>query len=224
MGAGVPVLDQERLVVMKRLIIAFIVTTIAASLLPAKHVSALGEMPNIIPTGKFKLDQEVSQISSLVGEKEKEVKEVATSLKSAEEAKKSLEDQVNQAKAEVEELDSLFVHINRYAPDAHLGNRYVGGNCTWYVKSVRPDIGNFWGNANTWYSNAKAQGWNVGDTPKKGAVATTTKGYYGHVAYVIGISKDRQTVTVSEMNYKGLGVVSTRTAHYTEFKYIYELD
>ena len=89
---------------------------------------------------------------------------------------------------------------------------------------MRPDIGNFWGNANTWQQNAKAQGWSVGDLPKKGAVATTTQGWAGHVAYVTGVSLDQKWVTIREMNYGGLYNMNDRTVYYTEFKYIYELN
>ena len=37
----------------------------------------------------------------------------------------------------------------------------------------------------------------------------TTQGGYGHVAYVESVNSDG-SVTVSEMNYQGVGVVSTR--------------
>lgn len=123
----------------------------------------------------------------------------------------------------VEELKKMFVQVRTYAPNSS-GNLYAPGNCTWYAKSMRPDLPNNLGNANTWYARAAAQGWNVGSTPKKGAVATTTAGGLGHVAYVIGVSLDGQQVTIREMNYRGLYSMNTRTVHYTEFKYIYELN
>jgi len=126
-------------------------------------------------------------------------------------------------KKRVEELKNMFVHINRYASDA-FGNTYTPGNCTFYAKSRRPDIPNNLGNANTWYSNAAAMGWNVGQTPKKGAIATTTSGWAGHVAYVEGVSLDGLWATISEMNYGGLYNMNTRTVYYTEFQYIYELN
>jgi len=125
-------------------------------------------------------------------------------------------------KKRLADIKNMFVHITGYAGDS-AGNTYSYGWCTWYVKNRRPDIPNNLGNANTWYDRAAAQGWNVGLTPKKGAVATTTAGWAGHVAYVEGVSLDGQTVTISEMNYVGWNIVSTRTVHYTEFRYIYEL-
>ena len=71
---------------------------------------------------------------------------------------------------------------------------------------------------------AAASGWSVGQTPKKGAVATTTSGWAGHVAYVEGVSTDGKWVTISEMNYGYLYNMNTRTVYYTEFNYIYDLN
>lgn len=127
------------------------------------------------------------------------------------------------AKKRVVELKNMFVHVNVYAGDSS-GNLYTPGNCTWYAKSRRPDLPNNLGNANTWYSMAASMGWNVGSTPKKGAVATTTAGWAGHVAYVEGVSPDGLRVTISEMNWNGLYSMNTRTVNYTEFRYIYELN
>lgn len=139
------------------------------------------------------------------------------------EQEKQVTEQVSGLKEEISKLQSMFVKIDKYAGNAN-GNRYALGNCTWYVKSKRPDINNMWGNANSWYANAKAQGWNVGSTPKKGAIATTTAGWAGHVAYVEKVTLDGQYVTISEMNYGGLYNMNTRTVHYSEFNYIYELN
>lgn len=123
----------------------------------------------------------------------------------------------------VEELKNMFVYVNNYAFNSS-GNSYTPGNCTWYVKNRRPDLPNNLGNANMWYSNAAAMGWNVGLTPKKGAAATTGYGWVGHVAYVEGVSLDGLWVTISEMNYGGLYNMNTQTVYYTTFRYIYELN
>ncbi len=100
------------------------------------------------------------------------------------------------------------------------GNLYGYGYCTWYVKNQRPDLPNNLGNANTWYSRAAAQGMAVGSTPRVGAVATTTSGALGHVAYVTAVNGDG-TVTVSEMNWKAWNVRSSRVAPASSFMYIY---
>lgn len=107
------------------------------------------------------------------------------------------------------------------APVYDGSNSYDYGYCTWYVKNRRgASLPNGLGNANTWYSRAAAMGLAVGSTPKPGAVGTTTRGALGHVVYVESVNKDG-TVTISEMNYKGFGVQSSRTTSASEFLYIY---
>jgi LysM repeat protein len=88
------------------------------------------------------------------------------------------------------------------------------GQCTYWV-SVNRSVGQ-WNNASEWYWQAQRDGWSTGSTPKVGAIAWESN----HVSLVTSVNKDG-TVTVSEMNYKGLGVVSTRTASASQFKYIY---
>ena len=208
---------------------ALTITLVSVILLPEK-ASAL-EFPNINAQSPLKdtaskvvnLDFEIKTMSQKIQETEEVVQKVVEEKEKIESKKESLEAEVQLLQERVTKLDDMFVHINKYSYNS-AGNRYAPGNCTWYVKSMRPDIDNFWGNANTWYANAKAQGWNVGSLPKKGAVATTTAGWAGHVAYVIGVSLDRQWVTIREMNYGGLFNMNTRTVHYSQFQYIYELD
>ncbi len=96
------------------------------------------------------------------------------------------------------------------------GNTYASGYCTWYAKSRRPDLPNRLGNANTWVARAAAQGIATGSAPRAGAI-----GQQGmHVVYVESVNGDG-TVNISEMNYKGFGVVSSRTAPAGNFTYIY---
>lgn len=96
------------------------------------------------------------------------------------------------------------------------GNLYTAGYCTWYVKNRRPDLPNNLGNADTWASRARSQGLPTGSQPRVGAV-----GQQGmHVVYVESVNGDG-TVTVSEMNWKGLYVTSTRTVPASNFTYIY---
>lgn len=97
------------------------------------------------------------------------------------------------------------------------GNSYTWGNCTWYVKNMRPDIPNNLGNADTWYYRAAAQGFAVGNSPRVGAVAAA-RGYM-HVALVIAVDGNR--VRVSEMNYAGFNVISERWSDNSEWHYIY---
>jgi len=100
-------------------------------------------------------------------------------------------------------------------------NSYDYGYCTWYVKNRRgASLPNGLGNANTWYARAAGSGLSVGRIPKAGAVGATTRGSLGHVVFVESVNKDG-SVNISEMNYKGFGVQSSRTAPASEFVYIY---
>jgi surface antigen len=96
----------------------------------------------------------------------------------------------------------------RIAPSYKGPNRFPYGWCTWWVASKRyiPWNGNAW----QWYGNAQAMGYATGSTPAPGAIMVTWENrYYGHVAYVESVSGN--TFTVSEMNYRGWGIASTRT-------------
>jgi surface antigen len=96
------------------------------------------------------------------------------------------------------------------------GNRYVAGYCTWYVKNRRPDLPNNLGNASTWVSRAAAQGIATGSSPQIGAVGQQGN----HVVYIESVNGDG-TVTVSDMNWSGLYVITTRTVPASNFQYIY---
>jgi surface antigen len=99
-------------------------------------------------------------------------------------------------------------------------NLYVPGNCTWYVKERRPDIGGQWGDAKQWLLSAQRAGYGVGRVAVKGSIGVDLGGPYGHVVYVEAVNGDG-TVSLSEMNYEGLGIVSQRIANAASFTYIY---
>jgi len=102
-----------------------------------------------------------------------------------------------------------------------VGNTYDYGYCTWYVKNRRgASIPNSLGNANTWYRRASGMGMAIGSAPRAGAVGTTDRGSLGHVVYVESVNGDG-TINISEMNYKGFGVQSSRTTSASKFVYIY---
>jgi len=87
------------------------------------------------------------------------------------------------------------------------GHRFPYGYCTWYVAQKR--YVPWGGNAGTWIFNARSMGYRTGKAPARGAIIVTTENrYYGHVAIVESVSGD--TITVSEMNYKGWGKVDRR--------------
>ena len=100
--------------------------------------------------------------------------------------------------------------------DVSAGNAYAYGNCTWYSYERRLElgrpIGSFWGNAATWASFARGSGYTVNNTPAPGAIMqdSWSAGGYGHVGIVESMNPDGSFL-LSEMNYSGWNVVSTRT-------------
>ncbi len=96
------------------------------------------------------------------------------------------------------------------------GNRYDFGYCTWYAFNRRAalgrPIGGMWGNASSWASLARGSGFSVNNRPEVGAVLQTANaaGGYGHVAVVESVNSDG-SILISEMNYAGWNVKSTRT-------------
>ena len=87
-------------------------------------------------------------------------------------------------------------------------NIYPEGQCTYYVASrvTIPWNGDAW----TWYGSASSSGWVVGSVPRQGAIMVTWENEdFGHVAYVEHVYGDGSWL-VSEMNYRGEGVIDQR--------------
>lgn len=96
-------------------------------------------------------------------------------------------------------------------------NGYVPGNCTWYVKNKRPDIGGYWGNAGyNWIAAAQSAGYSTGSVPRPGAIGVQP----GHVVYVESVNGDG-SANISEMNYGALYRMNWRTVPAGTFQYIY---
>lgn len=95
------------------------------------------------------------------------------------------------------------------------GDTYAWGNCTYWAFAMRlwagSPIPTSWGNANTWDDRAERDGYEVNHIPAIGAVYQTDAGEWGHVAYVIKVDAQTGDWTISEMNARGLNIVSTRT-------------
>lgn len=118
--------------------------------------------------------------------------------------------------------DAQFVHmetVEYIIPPSSAGNTYAFGNCTHYAKQRRPDLPNNLGHAKYWASQAAAQGIATGSTPQVGAIGVTTGGYYGHVVYIESVSGDY--MTISEKNFEGFNVVSSRTIPWSGWSFIY---
>ena len=87
------------------------------------------------------------------------------------------------------------------------GRRFIWGQCTYYVALKR--YVPWSGDAKYWLRNAKAFGYKTGDVPQVGSIVVTSENpRYGHVAYVEAVSNS--TITISEMNFVGLGIKSVR--------------
>lgn len=89
------------------------------------------------------------------------------------------------------------------------GNRFAYGYCTWYVFNRVPYIP-WLGNAWEWFGQAQSFGWPTGQAPRAGSIMVTWESGFGHVAYVESVNGDGSW-TVSEMNFRGWNVVSSRT-------------
>jgi len=98
------------------------------------------------------------------------------------------------------------------------GNLFPYGQCTWYVKTRRPDVSNLWGNANQWVYSAQIDGWATGPTPRAGAIGMSIVGM--HVVYVEAVNADG-TILIAEGNWDYNGSIRERIALSTEFYYIY---
>ena len=109
------------------------------------------------------------------------------------------------------------------------GNGYAYGYCTWYAYNRRAQlgrpIGGNWGNAVSWAAMARAAGFRVDQTPEAGAVIQNGGGWggYGHVGIVEKVNSDG-SLTVSDMNWVGWNIISTRTvpaSAVTSYNYIH---
>ncbi|MDT2760452.1 CHAP domain-containing protein [Enterococcus xiangfangensis] len=88
------------------------------------------------------------------------------------------------------------------------GNMYAVGQCTWYVKTVAPWAGTYWGNGCQWGASAAADGFQVDGTPAAGSIVVFAQGQsvgtwnadpsYGHVAYVQSYNASNNTITITQ--------------------------
>lgn len=181
-------------------------------------ISAANKEINIIKSESANKD-------AIIEKNKAELKKKESSLKKEKESSKKLSEKANSLNKEITKLKSVYggygggsvsVAGVSYSP----GNSYAPLNCTWGVKNWKPSVPNFLGNANEWAAKARAMGVPVNSTPSVGSVAQTTVGGYGHVALTIGVNGDM--VTIKEMNGAGgLGSVSVRAVHKSEFIYIH---
>lgn len=162
----------------------------------------------------------IKEKENILEVKKIEVQQTVEVKRSLEVEVASVQEEVRILQAKVDEKNRRTVKVKSSAPNS-AGNTYVAGNCTWFAKSKRPDLPNRMGDAKYWYASAQKQGFLTGTESRKGAIGVNFEGRRGHVVYVEEWYANG-TVKVSEMNFKGLYVVSSRIAPESEFKYIYE--
>lgn len=145
-------------------------------------------------------------------------KPLITETKTATQVKKDSVSAQNRATSRVTLVKRTTVKGGTYYEK--VGYSFPYGYCTYYVASIRPIP---WrGNAGTWLSGARAAGFSTGDTPQVGAIIVTSESSAGHVGIVTALNGNE--ITITEMNYHGFGVISSRTisTSYSAIKgYIY---
>ena len=120
--------------------------------------------------------------------------------------------------------DASLQHTDVFSQDMSSNNGYTPGQCTAYAFEQRRlrqlPIPNDWGDAKYWAMHAQEAGYTVSHQPRVNAILVSQEGAYGHVAIVEACY--RHGVRVSEMNWQGEGIVSTRFINNpTAYQYIY---
>lgn len=99
------------------------------------------------------------------------------------------------------------------------------GQCTWYAWGRTNEVTGkklpCRGDARTWYSVAKNNGYSVGATPKNNSIAVWSNGSYGHVAYVEKVDGNNVTITESNWNrvtYDNVYTIEKGIYYYSGYK------
>lgn len=101
---------------------------------------------------------------------------------------------------------------------------YKPGQCTAYIYEQRVKrhlpISRNWGHAKFWLFHAQQEGYTISKYPRVNAILVSQQGPYGHVAIVEAC--DQNKIHISEMNWKGEGIISHRVIPYSDdYQYIY---
>lgn len=112
--------------------------------------------------------------------------------------------------------------ISQWVYNEKVVNSFVPGYCTWYMAITTPAIFGpvkdgkqerpFWWDAKNWYANAKKAGFSVGQTPRVGSIVvySALRSSAGHVGKVTKYLPDEWKMVVTDMNFAGKFIVTTR--------------
>lgn len=124
----------------------------------------------------------------------------------------------NTANGSFVSIDDINNNFPTPNPSSYSSYHYFG-QCTYFVDARRKEVGaplpHGFGDAWMWTHQAKNLGLKTGNTPKKGSAVVWQRNqfgmdsYYGHVAFVEDV-KENGDFVVSEMNMKGINVLSYR--------------
>lgn len=129
-----------------------------------------------------------------------------------------IEKQKEEERRKAEEARIAYLRATQpwiFRPDGG-PNRFYAGQCTFYAKMRRPDV-NWRGSAYIWDERARANGFDVRTAPAIGTIAVFLG--YGHVAIVEAV--DGSKALISEWNFRGPYILTTRWINITEAVYIY---
>lgn len=160
----------------------------------------------------------LDQQTALVADQKASEKQLATKkaqlnklVEKKKQAEKAAKEKAAKAKAAKEKAKQT-----QGVDHSNSGNAYEWGQCTWYVKTVAPWVGTYWGNGCQWGASAAADGYQVDSTPEVGSVVVFAAGQnganaqYGHVGYVEAVNGDG-TFTFSQ---GGLGFANPAGPNY----------
>jgi len=101
-------------------------------------------------------------------------------------------------------------------------NSFARGHCTWHTQNIVGWV-SWRGDAKEWPAAARAQGYRVDKVPVSGSIYVEPwLSKWGHVAAIIDVYADGSFL-ISEMNYEGLYVRSTRVVSQVEGEVIHAI-
>lgn len=194
--------------------------------------SQVGQLVNQLATQAAQIKQEQAQIQSQFTQASQIENSLSTTqgqlladLLNRNAVYSNLNGPARQVAAQISDIDNQIAALQNPVSnvgDGSCGNHFAYGQCTWYVATRR--CVPWMGNANQWFGNAAALGYQEGHTPQPGAIVVFWPGgdgasSIGHVGYVeaVGPAGDvpAGAFLLSEMNFSGFGGGWARVSYRT---------